>query len=145
VTTSWSLTIDCRDPGTVARFWAVALGYVERPPPAGWDSWAAWFRHFDVPEEDWGDVATLCDPDGVLAPISLLRVPERKVVKNRIHLDLQVSGGRAEPDHVRRPRIEAMVAALTAAGGTVLAAYEHDGVLDHVTMADPEGNELCIV
>ena len=145
MTISWSLTIDCREPQAVARFWAVALGYVEQPPPTGWETWDDWFRHFAVPEEDRGDVAALCDPDGVLPSISLLRVPEPTRGKNRLHLDLQVSGGRAQPDEVRRPRIEAMVARLAAAGGTVVARHDHGGALDHVTMVDVEGNELCIV
>lgn len=118
MTTPWSLTIDCHDPQAVARFWAVALGYVDRAPPAGWDTWTDWFRHFVVPEEHWADVAALCDPDGVVPSISLLRVAEAKVVKNRVHLDLQVTGG---------------------------SAIGPGRDLDLVTMADPEGKELCVV
>jgi len=37
-------------------------------------------------------------------------------------------------------QVQAKVAELVAAGGTVLATYEGH----HVTMADPEGNELCV-
>jgi hypothetical protein len=36
--TRWSLAIDCAHPGRLAAFWAVALGYVEKPPPAGFES-----------------------------------------------------------------------------------------------------------
>lgn len=38
-----------------------------------------------------------------------------------------------------------MVARLLDAGGTVLDRVDFDGALDHVVMADPEGNELCVV
>jgi hypothetical protein len=76
MTTRWSLTFDCHDAEAMARFWTVALGYVESPPPEGWDTWEDWLRHFDVPEEEWGDGASLQDPQGVLPKISFLRVPE---------------------------------------------------------------------
>ena len=34
------IVIDCADPAALGRFWMHALGYVERPPPAGYASWA---------------------------------------------------------------------------------------------------------
>src|SRR5262245_39728278 len=92
MTTRWTLTFDCHDAATMARFWTVALGYVDSPPPEGWDTWEDWLRHFDVPEEEWGDGASLEDPQGVLPSVSFLKVPEPKTAKNRLHLDLQVSG-----------------------------------------------------
>ena len=143
--TRWSLTFDCHDAGLLARFWSLALGYAERPPPQGWDTWEDWLRHFDVPEEEWGDGASLEDPHGVLPSISFLKVPEPKTVKNRVHVDLQVSGGRHLDAAERTERIEAMVARLEDAGGVVSYRALHDGQLDHVIMADPEGNELCVV
>ena len=79
----------------------------------------------DVPQEEWGDGAKLDDPDGVLPDIGFLRVPEGKTAKNRLHLDLQVSGGRHLDQGLRRARIQAEV--------------------DSVVMADPEGNEFCVV
>ena len=73
-------------------------------------------------------------------------MPEGKTAKNRIHLDVQVGGGRDQPWDERAERIEARVQRLVAAGGTVLAGVPRssDG-LDHVVMADPEGNEFCVV
>ncbi len=41
MTTAWTLTIDCAAPTLLARFWSLALGYTDAPPPAGWDSWRA--------------------------------------------------------------------------------------------------------
>lgn len=52
MTTRWSLTIDCADPAELARFWSAALGYVEAPPPAGFDSWQDWFTRLGVPKEE---------------------------------------------------------------------------------------------
>jgi hypothetical protein len=145
MTTRWSLTFDCHDAEAMARFWTVALGYVESPPPEGWDTWEDWLRHFDVPEEEWGDGASLQDPQGVLPKISFLRVPEGKTAKNRLHIDLQVSGGRHLDAAKRTSRIEEFAALLVEAGGTVASRSMHDDQLDHITMADPEGNEFCVV
>jgi len=60
-------------------------------------------------------------------------------------LDLQVSGGRAAPADARRRAIDATVERLVAAGATVLGEHLIGEDLDHVVMADPEGNELCVV
>ena len=98
-----------------------------------------------VPEDEWDDGASLVDPDGALPPISILKVPEPKTAKNRLHIDLRVAGGRQVDQAVRRERILAMVERLVAAGGTVVREDTFDGHLDHVVMADPEGNELCVV
>ncbi len=143
--TRWTLTVDCRDVAVVTAFWKEALGYVDRPPPRGWDSWEVWLRDMHVPEEEWGDGANLVDPEGELPAISFLRVPEDKTVKNRVHLDLQVSGGRDVDQTLREERIRAAVERLTAAGATVLAEHHDGDRLDHVVLADPEGNELCVV
>jgi hypothetical protein len=145
VTVRWSLTVDCSAPRVLARFWAVALGYIERPPPVGFASWEAWFAHDNVPEAEWDDGAYLSDPEGVLPNLSFLKVPERKVVKNRIHLDVQAGGGRDVPWETRWERVVEAVARLQAAGATVVREYELDGRPDHVLMADPEGNEFCVL
>lgn len=143
--TRWTLTIDCAHPATLAEFWALALGYVEKSPPAGFGSWEEWFAHHEVPEEEWDDGAYLSDPDGVGPSVSFLKVPEPKAVKNRLHMDLQVGGGRDTPWEVRRPRVVEAAERLTAAGGMVIREVELQGRPDHVVMADPEGNEFCLV
>ncbi|MEU3737318.1 MULTISPECIES: VOC family protein [unclassified Streptomyces] len=145
MSTQWTVTIDCAEPGELAKFWALALGYAEKPPPDGFDSWGAWFAHHGVPEEEWDDGAYLSDPDGSGPSLSFLKVPESKVAKNRLHLDVQVGGGRATPWEVRWPRVVAAVEKLTAAGATVVREHEMQGRPDHVEMADPEGNEFCLV
>jgi hypothetical protein len=143
--TPWSITVDCHDARIVAEFWKVALGYVDAHPPTGWDTWEDWPRHFEVPEEEWTGGASLVDPDGALPRVGFLKVPEGKTAKNRLHIDLQVGGGRQVDQPARRERILAMVERLVAAGGTVLQEHTFQGHLDHVVMADPEGNELCVV
>jgi hypothetical protein len=143
--TRWTLTIDCASPQRLAVFWAEALGYVEKPPPEGYATWEDWLEAFGVPEDEWDDGAALTDPEGLGPSVSFLRVPESKVVKNRVHLDLQVGGGRGEPLDVRWPKVVATVERLTAAGATVIREYEQNGQPDHVLMADPEGNEFCVL
>jgi hypothetical protein len=143
--TPWTLTFDCADPVRLAEFWALALGYVPAPPPEGFDTWEGWLTHYEVPAEEWDDGASLCDPEGAGPRLSLLRVPEPKVAKNRLHFDLQVSGGRARPWEERWPLVTAMVDRLTAAGATVVRIDDLLGKPDHAVMADPEGNEFCVV
>lgn len=143
--TTWSLTIDCAHPAALAKFWALALGYIERPPPSGFRSWEEWLAHYGVPEEEWDEGAYLSDPKGVGPNLSFLQVPESKVVKNRLHLDVHVGGGRDTPWEVRWPRVMEAVERLTAAGATVIREDELQGKPDHMVMVDPEGNEFCLL
>ena len=67
------------------------------------------------------------------------------MVKNRVHLDLDVGGGRTTPLEERRRRVDTEADRLVAAGATVLRVLSEDGVDHHaVVMADPEGNEFCL-
>jgi len=142
---AWGVTVDCAHPRALARFWALALGYREPSAPDGFTSWDAWLTDQGVPEDERDDAAYLSDPSGRLPTLSFLKVPEPKTTKNRLHLDVKVSGGRGAPADRREQAIRAKVAELCAVGGRTLS--EHDGPrgLDHVVLADPEGNELCVV
>lgn len=143
--TSWGLTIDCADPARLAAFWADALGYEEAEPPDGFESWNAWFKDNGVPKKEWNDAAYLIDPAGQGPTLSFLKVPEAKVSKNRVHLDLKVGGGRHQSAKKRRTRIDKAVERLQEIGAKVQRPVEQDGALDHVIMTDPEGNEFCVV
>jgi hypothetical protein len=145
MSTRWTVTLDCAQPTRLAEFWALALGYVPKPPPAGFGSWEEWFAHHGIPEEEWDDGAYLCDPDGAGPTLSFLKVPEPKVAKNRVHLDVQAGGGRDTPWEQRWPRVVEAVERLTSAGATVVREHDMDGRPDHVEMADPEGNEFCVL
>jgi hypothetical protein len=144
--TQWSLTIDCAHPAKLAEFWALALGYVQPPAPAGFGSWADWLTYHGVPAEDWDDGAYLADPAGVAPSLSFLKVPEPKVTKNRLHLDVQVGGDRdGTPWEIRWPRVLAAAERLVAAGATVIRTDIAQGRPDHMVMADPEGNEFDLI
>jgi len=145
VTVEWTLTIDCAQPARLAEFWSVALGYVESPPPEGFGTWEEWFTRMGVPEDERDDGASLSDPEGAGPRISFLKVPEPKTVKNRVHLDIQAGGGRAQPWEQRWARVSETVELLTAAGASVTDEVVQDGQPDHVVMTDPEGNEFCVV
>jgi hypothetical protein len=145
MTEPWTLTFDAADPPALAAFWRLALGYVESAPPVGFESWDEWFQHFGIPHDERDDGAAIEDPAGLRPRISFLKVPEHKTAKNRIHLDIQAGGGRRVPHDIRWPRVLAVVDRLTAAGATVLREDAMDGVPDHMVLADPEGNEFCVV
>jgi hypothetical protein len=133
-------------PTASAVFWAAALGYVVPPAPPGHETWDDYYRALGVPEDELGaGDDRLADPDGVGPPIWFQKVPESKTVKNRIHLDIKASGGRAEPIETRRERVDAEVARLLAIGATTVMVHDVEG-LDHyaVTLHDPEGNEFCV-
>jgi hypothetical protein len=145
MTTPFTLTFDCAAPAALSAFWCTALGYVPAAPPAGFATWEQWLREFAVPESEWDDGAAIEDPAGTGPRISFLKVPEPKTAKNRLHLDIQAGGGRAAPRDERASRVRAKAAELVAAGATVVAEHDLNGVLDHVVLADPEGNEFCVV
>jgi hypothetical protein len=125
VVTRFSVEFDCADPVALARFWAAALGYTGLP--------------VDLPD---GEDVMLEAPEG-LPDVYFQRVPEAKVVKNRLHLDLEVGG--SGPLEERRARIDAEAARLVALGGS-----DRRGPIDEdgsywMRMQDPEGNEFCLV
>jgi hypothetical protein len=138
VSTGVQVSVDALDPARLARFWAVALDYVEQPPPDGFASWDAFADSVGIPVEDRDAFAAVVDPAGHGPRLLFQKVPEAKTAKNRMHLDVNASG----PDH-DWAGVEARVAALVEAGGTVVAERSRHG--DRwVVMQDPEGNELCV-
>jgi hypothetical protein len=99
-----------------------------------------------VPEDELGLGADcIVDPGGHGPRIWFQVVPERKVAKNRLHLDISVGGGRAVPIETRRRRVDTEAARLTSLGAVLVGVVNTDG-LDHygVAMRDPEGNEFDI-
>ena len=143
---SYQLVIDCASPEPLARFWAEALHYVIASPPAGFGSWDDVYRSIGVSEDELGIGADrIEDPEGEGPDIWFQVVPERKSIKNRLHIDLHASGGREAPLETRRERVEAEAARLVALGATRKQAIAEEG-LDHyaVALTDPEGNEFDI-
>lgn len=147
-----SITIDCTDSARLLRFWVEALHYEVARPPDGSATWADFWRAKGMPEdelaefdEDGGGYDLIVDPDGVGPRIWFQPVPEGKEVKNRLHLDLDVTNRRAKPLEERRPVIDKEVERLVALGATIFNVNSVEG-MDHygVTLQDPEGNEFCV-
>jgi hypothetical protein len=137
------VVFDAADPPKLAAFWGEAIGYVEEDPPDGFESWEAWAVANDLPREDWDRYDSRVDPDGAGPRLFFQRVPEPKTAKNRVHLDLDVSGGRGTPIEDRRRRVADAVERAVAAGATRVKAYDEAG--QHwVVLQDPEGNEFCL-
>lgn len=140
----YQLVIDCRSPEPLAHFWAEALHYVIAPPPSGFNTWDAFYASIGVPDDELGGGADVIeDPHGGGPRIWFQVVPERKSIKNRLHLDVHASEDRGAAFDVRRERVEAEAARLVSLGATRLRILVEDG-LDHyaVALADPEGNEF---
>lgn len=133
--TAFQVTVDCEDAERMCHFWSTALGYVHEPPPAGYLSWDDFLRANGVTVPPPGSIGAIVDPDNVGPRLLFVRVPEKKVVKNRVHLDLRA--GRS--DEAR----EAKIAELTAAGATEIRRVDENGQW-WMVMADPEGNEFCV-
>jgi hypothetical protein len=137
----FQVTFDCADPERVARFWCGVLGYVVPPPPEGFDSWA----DFDaaLPPEHQGSRFACVDPSGVGPRLFFQRVPEGKVVKNRVHLDVRVGTGLVGDERVAV--LEAECERLVALGGVRVRLLRAEGGDEScLVMQDVEGNEFCL-
>lgn len=108
------ITIDAVHPRMVAEFWCDVLGW-------------------HVVDEDDG-VISVAPTDGAWPTIDVVEVPERKALKNRLHLDLRADG-MATTDEVER---------LLSLGAREVDVGQGPDV-SWVVLADPEGNEFCLL
>jgi hypothetical protein len=117
----FQVTFDCAEPERVARFWCEVLGYVLPP-----------------------DTAVVCvDPSGVGPRLYFQRVPEGKVVKNRVHLCVRVGTGLVGDE--RLATLEAECARLIPLGAARVRLLPADGIEEScIVMQDIEGNEFCV-
>jgi hypothetical protein len=106
------LCLDANDHQALADWWCRALGYVRQPREDGSP------RPLDWP-------VPIVDPDGAGPLIWLNPVPEKKTVKNRMHMD--VTGDTEE---------------LLGLGATLVRRRDDEIRWDQ--LADPEGNEFCV-
>jgi len=146
VTYAVQVVFDCKDPVRLAEFWALALGYEIPGPPHGYATWEDLLQEMDVPKEMWNARSAVEDPSGAGPRIYFQRVPEDKVVKNRLHLDIRV-GGREGSREDKRRRIDEHVERLVTAGAAIdhtVESDELDPCACYVVMRDPEGNEFCV-
>jgi catechol 2,3-dioxygenase-like lactoylglutathione lyase family enzyme len=137
----FQVTFDCTDPERVARFWCEVLGYVVPPPPPGFADWDEFDR--SLPPEHQGSAFACVDPSGEGPRLFFQRVPEGKVVKNRVHLDVRVGTGLVGEE--RLATLEAECARLVALGATCFQVLHADGFNEScIVMQDVEGNEFCL-
>ena len=137
----FQVTFDCTEPEPVARFWCDVLGYVLPPPPDG----SATLDDFDgaLPPERQGSAFACTDPSGVGPRLFFQRVPEGKVVKNRLHLDVRVGSGLVGDE--RLAVLEAECTRLVALGAVRVRLLLADGVNEScLLLQDVEGNEFCL-
>jgi hypothetical protein len=135
------VTFDCTEPERVARFWCEVLGYVVPPPPDGFSTWDDFDR--SQPPERQGAAFACMDPTGVGPRLFFQRVPEGKVVKNRLHLDVRVGTGLVGDERLAALESEcARLEALGAVRGQLLLADDENESCQN--MQDVEGNEFCL-
>ncbi|MDQ3688507.1 MAG: VOC family protein [Chloroflexota bacterium] len=142
--TKFQVVFDCADPTAVAAFWEQALHYTSPDPPPPHRTWDDWASAEGIPQENWNDARAIEDPDGERPRLFFQKVPEGKVAKNRVHLDLNVGGGASVPLDERRSRVDSEVARLKELGASdARGPIEKHGEY-WVRMNDPEGNEFCV-
>jgi hypothetical protein len=113
------LVLDANDPTRLARFWAGALGWdVADEGPEGANVWPAGFSY----------------PSPDVLPLVFVPVPEPKTGQNRVHLDLASASAEHQEELVRR---------VLDLGAT--PADVGQGEVPWVVLADPEGNEFCVL
>ena len=139
--TGLQVVFDCADPQRMGAFWSEAIGYQVQPPPEGFATWDDFLTSIGVPEDAFNSASAIVDPAGSGPRIFFQEVPEHKMTKNRVHLDLNVGGGRETPVEVRRTRVDAEAERLSAIGATTVRSYMENGEY-WVAMLDPEGNEF---
>jgi catechol 2,3-dioxygenase-like lactoylglutathione lyase family enzyme len=110
-----SITFDAKNPIGLARFWAAAL-------------------RWDVDDTDH-DVVELVSTDGTRLGLTFITNSDEKVGQNRVHLDLTTTSLQDQSDTVRE---------LLAIGARHVDIGQGRDE-PHVVLADPEGNEFCII
>lgn len=120
------VVIDCHHPASLARFWAEVLdGYAIAPYD---EDELARLRELGIDDPE-DDPSVLLEPaPGVRPRFFFQMVPESKTVKNRMHIDLSADDVNLEVDR------------LLGLGARLLQRYD-----EHVLLADPEGNEFCVM
>ncbi|NMH78012.1 VOC family protein [Pseudonocardia xinjiangensis] len=146
------VTFDAHDPRALSSFWRDVLGYVHPGPPGvdlpeGADPMAAWddfLVRIGVPEEERTTRSAVEDPEGRGPRLFFQKVPEGKLAKNRVHLDVRVAPELRGDE--RMAALEAECDRLVALGATRIRRDEPAPPLSPgvIVMTDPEGNEFCL-
>jgi hypothetical protein len=137
------IVFDCRDPVALSKFYAEALHYKLQDPPEGYKSWEEALKAWGVPEEEWNSSSAIVDPEGKGPRIYFQQMDTPKLGKNRVHLDINASGGLRATIDERKEQVRAEVERLLKLGATEQREWEEQGEY-WVVMLDPEGNEFCV-
>jgi len=135
------IVVDAISPAVLAEFWSVALGYRLDDPPPGFETWEAALAASDLPPERWDDASAIVDPHG--PRVYFQKVPERKQVKNRLHLDVGVGRAIKDPEE-RWEVVQSHVERLVGSGATVVQERRGEWGDRWMVLLDPEGNEFCV-
>jgi hypothetical protein len=112
-------SFDALDAYAQSVFWSQVLDFTEDP---------------DDPNLPGHEECLIMSRDGSQL-VLFITVPDGKQVKNRVHLDLRPTDGTREEE----------VARLVAIGATQLADFRRPDGSGWITLADPEGNEFCVL
>ena len=112
-------TFDCRNAYALADWWKPVLGYVDDA---------------DEPNSPGDEECGIVDP-ATGHSLLFIEVPEAKQFKNRIHLDLRPTDRRRDEE----------IARVLALGATEVGDFRHPDGSGWMVLADPEGNEFCIL
>jgi hypothetical protein len=112
-----AVIFDCAEPEGLANFWATTLNY-------------------RVAQRNPGEFEA-SDPAGIGTPLYFMHVPEPRVGKNRLHVDV-----------VTEELLADEVARLVAAGATFVDIRQdpatHANPDRWAVLLDPEGNVFCV-
>jgi hypothetical protein len=146
------VTFDAHDPRALSTFWRDVLGYVHPGPPGvdvpegtdPLDAWDDFLEQVGVPVDQRNTRSAVEDPEGHGPRVFFQQVPEDKVAKNRVHLDVRAAPGLQGEE--RMAALEAECDRLVALGARRLERFEPAPPMSfgHIVMADPEGNEFCL-
>jgi hypothetical protein len=146
------VTFDAHDPAALSRFWAEALGYTIPGPPGvelgegadPFEAWAQFLTRVGVPAEQHNARSAIEDPEGTGPRVFFQQVPEGKVAKNRVHLDVRAAPG-LDGDE-RMAVLESECERLVALGAQRVRRVEPHPPMEagFIVMTDPEGNEFCL-
>ncbi|AGM04342.1 MULTISPECIES: VOC family protein [Amycolatopsis] len=148
----FQVSFDALDPKALSTFWRDALGYVHPGPPGvevpegtdPLDAWDEFLERVGVPVDQRNSRSALEDPAGEGPRIFFQQVPEDKIAKNRVHLDIRAAPGLQGDE--RMAALEAECDRLVALGATRVKRFEPEQPLSlgFIVMNDPEGNEFCL-
>ena len=113
-------SVDAADAYAQSVWWADVLGWAEDPQD---------------PNEPGHEECMIFSADG-RDRLLFIEVPEAKTVKNRLHLDLRPTAGGTREQEVER---------LLGRGATPVGDHRRPDGSGWVTLADPEGNEFCVL